>query len=111
MPTLKERLESLIEQGASAEEIARIARRMATQETKDHFLSALQLPDSDERCIAATVTDWDCVRAFFAKQPTDQYHPQRIFRDIQQDIRDAVEAEDAQALVLALMLHAKAVQA
>lgn len=108
--SVEERIEALIRLGLTPEDIARVARKISVQSTEDYFLDELKTGSPPDWCIQVSVTDWECIVKFFAKPPTEKYHPQRMFRDITADINNAIEKQDALRLVLSIMLAMKAVR-
>jgi hypothetical protein len=108
--TLDQTLDELISQGIDPDVIAKRARERASKATKDYFIQDLFDEKSEAYVVQLTVSDWDTLQAFFSKPTTEDFHPQRIFQDIANDIKDAVATQDAQLLILSLLLGAKALQ-
>lgn len=111
LSSIEETLQSLVDAGISPEQIAERAKRLAAKRVKDYFLDELIVPDSDPAActIQASVSSWSLVNAFFAKAPTEEIHPQRIYQELRSDIADAIAQQDAQKLVLSLLLTVKAI--
>lgn len=107
MPTIDEQIDAILDQGVTAEQLARRAQARMAQSTKDFFLSEL-LDEDGESVVTLTCSDWSKVQAFLAKAPTEQHHPQRLFQVIRADIAEALAAQNETQLINSLLLGVKA---
>lgn len=109
-PPVDRAVDDLIESGVPVDEIMRRVRSRASQPVKDKYLRLLvdRNGSPQQDAVVLTVADWGALDDFFAEQSRGEDHPLRIYQQIRQDIREAVSSRDAQALIKALLLQAKA---
>jgi hypothetical protein len=110
MATVDETIDVLIAQGATAELIARRAEARGTEAIKEYFRIELRDPETNEYVVRLTVSDWSRLMAFLDKPPTDLFNLQPIYRHITGDIGESIAMQDAQMLLISLLLGVKAVK-
>ena len=108
-------LDALIDQaiaaGVTPDQLKNRAEARSSEPTKQYFLDDLIDPglSPEDYAVKLRVSSWPALLAFFRKPSTEAYDLQRAYQSLRQDIRDAIAARDAEKLILALLLAAKAV--
>ena len=110
-PISDQELDELIERAGGADALAAKAKRRSQTSTRSHFERMLldRTKSPAEYAVNLRVNNWATLIAFFAAQPTEQHHLQRVYQDIREDIKEAIQNQDAQLLIRSLLLGAKAV--
>jgi hypothetical protein len=104
-------IDQLIARGVAPEQIKQLAEARTAEPTKQYFLEDLKDPNlsPEDYAVKLTVTNWASIVAFFRKEPTEQFNPQRAYQAIRSEVQEAIRERNPEKLILALMMGAKAV--
>jgi hypothetical protein len=113
---MADQVNALIDQalalGFKPEDIKLVADIRSAEPTKQFFLEYLKDPNLSpiDYSVKLQVSNWSSVSAFLAKPSTDEFSAQRITSAMRNEILLALQARDAERLILAMFLAMKGMQ-